>query len=60
MRYPGTLVVEFLDPLPPGLPRNEFLARVTAEIEQATDRIVATAQAEQAQLLARHPRSVNA
>ena len=27
MRYPGTLVVEFLDPLPPGLPRDEFLAR---------------------------------
>jgi 1-acyl-sn-glycerol-3-phosphate acyltransferase len=60
MRYPGTLVVEFLDPLPPGLPRKEFLARVTSEIEQATDRIVAAGQAEQAQLLARHPRSVNA
>ena len=27
MRYPGTLVVEFLDPLPPGLPRKEFIAR---------------------------------
>jgi 1-acyl-sn-glycerol-3-phosphate acyltransferase len=60
MRYPGTLVVEFLDPLPPGLARKEFLARVTAEIEQATDRIVAAGQAEQAQLLARHSRSVNA
>jgi 1-acyl-sn-glycerol-3-phosphate acyltransferase len=60
MRYPGTLVVEFLDPLPPGLPRKEFLVRVAAEIEQATDRIVAAGQAEQAQLLARHPRSVNA
>ena len=60
MRYPGTLVVEFLDPLPPGLPRKEFLARVTAEIEQATDRIVAAGRAEQAQLLGRHPRSVNA
>ena len=22
MRYPGTIVVEFLDPLPPGLPRK--------------------------------------
>ena len=29
MRYPGTLVVEFLDPLPPGLSRGEFLARVS-------------------------------
>jgi 1-acyl-sn-glycerol-3-phosphate acyltransferase len=28
MRYPGTLVVEFLDPLPPGLKRSEFIARV--------------------------------
>ena len=27
MRYPGTLVVEFLDPLPPGLSRKEFIAR---------------------------------
>ncbi len=24
MRYPGTIVVEFLDPLPPGMPRKEF------------------------------------
>ena len=30
MRYPGTLVVEFLDPLPPGLPRDEFHRRVSA------------------------------
>ena len=29
MRYPGTLVVEFLDPLPPGLTRDEFIARVS-------------------------------
>ena len=29
MRYPGTLVVEFLDPLPPGLPRDEFIARIS-------------------------------
>ena len=28
MRYPGTMVVEFLDPLPSGLPRDEFLARI--------------------------------
>src|SRR5262249_59206560 len=27
-RYPGTLVVEFLDPLPPGLPREEFVTRM--------------------------------
>jgi 1-acyl-sn-glycerol-3-phosphate acyltransferase len=60
LRYPGTLVVEFLDPLPPGLPRDQFLARVTSVIEEATNRLVAAGQAEQAQLLARDPRSVNA
>jgi 1-acyl-sn-glycerol-3-phosphate acyltransferase len=60
MRYPGTLVVEFLDPLPPGLPRDEFLARVSTAIEQATGRLVAAGQAEQAQLFVRNPRSVNA
>ena len=60
LRYPGTLVVEFLDPLPPGLPRDEFLARLSARIEEATNRLVAAGQAEQAQLLVRPPRSVNA
>ena len=55
MRYPGTLVVEFLDPLPPGLPRDEFLTRMRSVIEDATNRIVADAQAEQAQLFGRVP-----
>jgi 1-acyl-sn-glycerol-3-phosphate acyltransferase len=50
MRYPGTLVVEFLDPIPPGLKRDEFLKRVESTIEEATNRIVATAQAEQKEL----------
>ena len=50
MRYPGTLVVEFLDPIPPGLPRDEFLKRVETVIEEATSRLVAVAQAEQKQL----------
>ncbi|MCC8941901.1 hypothetical protein CI1B_13760 [Bradyrhizobium ivorense] len=50
MRYPGTLVVEFLDPLPPGLPRDEFMTRVRDQIETATSRIVAAARAEQEQL----------
>jgi len=60
LRYPGTLVVEFLDPVPPGLPRDEFLARITTVIEEATNRLVAAGQAEQARLLARDPHSVNA
>jgi 1-acyl-sn-glycerol-3-phosphate acyltransferase len=60
LRYPGTLVVEFLDPLPPGLPRTEFLARIQAVIEEATDRLVAAGQAEQARLFGRVPRPAKA
>ena len=53
MRYPGTLVVEFLDPLPPGLSRDEFLRRIRTGIEEATDRLVQAGLAEQAQLFGR-------
>jgi 1-acyl-sn-glycerol-3-phosphate acyltransferase len=53
MRYPGTLVVEFLDPLPPGLSRDEFVARVSTVIEDATNRLVKTAREEQAELFGR-------
>ena len=58
MRYPGTLVVEFLDPLPPGLSRNEFIARVSTVIEEATNRLVKAARQEQAQLFGRVPNSL--
>jgi 1-acyl-sn-glycerol-3-phosphate acyltransferase len=58
MRYPGTLVVEFLDPLPPGLPRREFIARVSTVIEDATNRLVETARQEQAELFGRVPSPV--
>jgi 1-acyl-sn-glycerol-3-phosphate acyltransferase len=60
MRYPGTLVVEFLDPLPPGLPRREFIARISSVIEEATKRLVETARSEQAQLFGRVPGSASA
>jgi 1-acyl-sn-glycerol-3-phosphate acyltransferase len=53
MRYPGTLVVEFLDPLPPGLPRRDFIVRIKTSIEDATKRLVDAARAEQAQLFGR-------
>jgi 1-acyl-sn-glycerol-3-phosphate acyltransferase len=55
MRYPGTLVVEFLDPLPPGLNRKDFVARIAAVIEAATNRLVEAARQEQAQLFGRVP-----
>ena len=53
MRYPGTLVVEFLDPVPPGLARDEFLTRISAVIEDATARLVEVARREQEQLFGR-------
>jgi 1-acyl-sn-glycerol-3-phosphate acyltransferase len=51
LRYPGTLVIEFLDPVPAGLPRSEFNARIFAAIEEATARLVQAARAEQISLL---------
>jgi 1-acyl-sn-glycerol-3-phosphate acyltransferase len=59
MRYPGTLVAEFLDPLPPGLTRQEFIAQVSSVIETATNRLVAAGRAEQAQLFGRVPASAD-
>ncbi|MEZ5925647.1 MAG: lysophospholipid acyltransferase family protein [Hyphomicrobiaceae bacterium] len=38
-RYPGTIVVEVLEPIPAGLPRKEFLGRLETEIETATARL---------------------
>jgi len=55
MRYPGTVVMEFLDPVPPGLPKDEFIARVRTEIEEATGRIVEAGRREQEQLLGSAP-----
>lgn len=55
LRYPGTLVVEFLDPLPHGLKRREFITQLSTAIETATNRLVAEARAEQAKLFGRMP-----
>jgi len=58
MRYPGTIIVEFLEVVPPGLSRDGFLARVSAAIEASTARLVEEGRSEQAQLLgALAPRS---
>jgi 1-acyl-sn-glycerol-3-phosphate acyltransferase len=57
LRYPGTIVVEFLDLLPPGLTRQEFIAQVSTVIDDATNRLVAAGRAEQAQLFGRVPAS---
>ena len=60
MRYPGTIVVEFLDPLPPGLTRDQFIKQVSTAIDQATNRLVEAARQEQAQLFGRVPSAVKA
>ena len=43
-RYPGTIVVEFLDPIPPRLPKAEFLKRLQEAIETASNRLLAEAR----------------
>jgi 1-acyl-sn-glycerol-3-phosphate acyltransferase len=46
LRYRGTIVVEFLPPIPPGLNKDEFFRRLQADIETATARLIAEGQAE--------------
>lgn len=45
LRYRGTIVVEFLAPIPPGLPRSEFRLELETRIEEATARLVAEGRA---------------
>jgi len=40
-RHPGTVLVEVLDPIPPGLEKREFLMRLQNATEEATARLVA-------------------
>jgi 1-acyl-sn-glycerol-3-phosphate acyltransferase len=49
-RYPGTIVVEVLDPIPPGMEKAVFSAHMQQAIETATARLVAEAERD----LARH------
>lgn len=43
MRYPGTIIVSVLPPLPPGLPRAEFRRTIEASIEGETAVLIAEA-----------------
>ncbi len=45
-RLPGTCVIEFLSPIPPGLGRPEFLAAVQARIETASDALLIEGRAD--------------
>ena len=42
-RHPGQAVVEFLEPLPPGLPLRDFMGRLEAEVEAGSERLMAEA-----------------
>ena len=50
IRMPGTVVVEVLDPIPAGLDRDAFMARLQNDIETATARLIEEGQRE----IARH------
>lgn len=43
LRKPGVAVVEFLPVIAPGLPVPEFMARLEAEVEQSSNRLMAEA-----------------
>lgn len=43
-RKPGLAVVEFLDPIAPGLDQEAFMTRLEAEIETASDRLLQEAR----------------
>jgi 1-acyl-sn-glycerol-3-phosphate acyltransferase len=45
-RLPGTIVVEFLDPIMPGLDKDAFINRLRTDIETATARLVAEGKSE--------------
>jgi 1-acyl-sn-glycerol-3-phosphate acyltransferase len=44
---PGTVLVEILDPIAPGLEQDEFFERLQQEIESATARLIAEARAKE-------------
>lgn len=43
LRKPGTIVIEFLDPIPPGLDRAAFMGELETRIEGATGKLLAEA-----------------
>jgi 1-acyl-sn-glycerol-3-phosphate acyltransferase len=46
LRYPGTIVLEVLEPIAPGLDKDMFSARVQHDIETATTRLIAEGERE--------------
>jgi 1-acyl-sn-glycerol-3-phosphate acyltransferase len=48
LRFPGTIIIEFLPPIPAGLQRRDFQERLENAIEPATARLVAEGRARMA------------
>jgi 1-acyl-sn-glycerol-3-phosphate acyltransferase len=46
LRRSGVAVVEFLPPLPPGLPKDEFLSRLERQVEGRSDALIADARSQ--------------
>ena len=45
IRYPGKIIIEFLEPIPAGLDRETFAMQLETAIETATDRLIDEAAA---------------
>ena len=41
LRHPGTIVFEFLEPIPPGLKRAEFMTELETRLETASNALLA-------------------
>jgi 1-acyl-sn-glycerol-3-phosphate acyltransferase len=44
LRHPGTVVVDILDPIPPGKDKDQFFEELQEKLEAATQRLVAEAR----------------
>ena len=55
LRPPGNIIVEYLDPIPPGLPRAVFFRRLQNDIETATNRLLAETEKSREKLAAPTP-----
>lgn len=55
LRYPGTLVMEFLDPIPAGLSADEFSELIEQRIEEASNRLIDAGLREQSAIFGRSP-----
>lgn len=46
IKHPGTAVIEYLEPIPPGLSKDAFMQRLEEVVEEASDRLLEEARAD--------------